>query len=355
MRRTVRTPLTVTLLALSMAPSAFAQNAPSPAASAPTPGVLVGVDRPRGRAAVHLLDATGTLRPLRLEVDAQTTESSDTGTGSPTLSPDGTWVAYTRNRVPYVRRATGGPELRVMPPGRARAAEVTFVAWSPDSARVLFHLHGESSLDGPEPILPSPAGFYAFEPATQRRVAFHGSVAAAWGWADNSTLYGATDREGTRSFVRASLDGSAPAVLFASPISSSPLVFTVRNGRVVQLSGTAGANANDSRVEVRNTDGTGLHDVSPRAGWATYQQPRLSPDGATVIFTRESRTSAPGSLDLVPATVGAPRALTACAQCRYAWITPTTIAMLSHNTLTRLALDGTSSPVTTQGTLRVWW
>jgi len=337
-------------LALAFAAPAAAQTSPAAAPAA----VLVGVARPRNQLALSLLGAPGApARPLRVTCDAQTSAAVGLGSGDPTLSPDGAWVAYTRAGLPYVRRVAGGRELAVMPPGRRVGAEVSFTGWSPDGARLLYHLHGASQMEGPEPVLPAPEGFYALELATMRRTPAPAAVRACEGWLDAGSLL--VQREGgaePAALVRAPLDGAAPAVLSALPAGSVSAI-DHRAGWVAFLAGTAGRTPGDSRVEVRRVDGTGAREVSPRAPWATYQHPRLSPDGAWVVYEQATGRHVGTDLQIAPTGPGAARALTGCLGCRYTWESPASLLVLDRGGLRRVALDGAVAPVALPGAATV--
>lgn len=336
-----------TALLLALAAPAAAQT-PTPAAG--PRAVLVGVARPRSQLALSLLGAPGApARPLRIQCDAQTSAAVGVGSGDPTLSPDGAWVAYTRGGLPYARRVAGGRELAVMPPGRRVGAEVSFTGWSPDGARLLFHLHGAARMEGPEPVLPAPEGFYALELATARRAPAPAAVRACEGWLDATSLL--VLREGgaePAALVRAPLDGAAPVVLSALPAGSVSAV-DHRGGWVTFLVGTAARTPGDSRVEVRRADGTGAREVSPRASWATYQHPRLSPDGAWVVYEQATGRHVGTDLQIAPTGPGAARTLTSCLGCRYTWESPASLLVLDRGGLRRVALDGTVAPVALPG------
>lgn len=309
--------------------------------------VLAAVTRPRGRIALVALGGpTEAPRPLGIECDARTSEYADWGDGLPTLSRDGAWVAYTRGDLPYVRRVEGGREIAVMPPGRRRGAEVSFVAWSPDASKLLYHLHGRSTLDGPPAVLPSPEGFYALEVATMRRVALPAAVPVAIGWVDDTAVLGWNAAGGgSGALLRVPLDGGAPTVLSTVPGPGEAQPFHPVAGWVSLLVGSAGRTPGDSRVEVRRPDGSGAREVTPRAAWAAYQSPQLSPDGARVAYQNEATRRAT-TLDVAPTGEGAPRTIIPCAGCRYAWDSPTSLIVWGSGPVRRVTLDGASAPIT---------
>lgn len=344
-------------LALSVAPTAFAQTTDAGAGTASRGAVVVvGVARPRVQLALMQLGAPGqSPRPLRITCDAQTSAAVGIGSGNPTVSPDGVWVAYTRAGLPYVRRLAGGRELPVMPPGRRVSAEISFTAWSPDSARLLYHLHELPSEDGPTAVLPAPEGFYTLEVASMRHTAVRPTPENAEGWVDASSLVMHRNAGGgaAQELVRVPLDGSARTTLSTLPAAGTINAIDVRGQWVAFVAGTTGRNPGDSRVEVRRLDGTGAREVSPRASWADYQFPRLSPDGAWVVYERASERHVGTTIEIASTSAGAARTLTSCLGCSYTWESPTSLIVLDRGGMRRVALDGTVSPIALPGASRV--
>lgn len=348
---------TAAALVLAITPSVFAQTADAGAGAASDRRVVVvGVARPRTQLALMQLGAPGQpARPLRITCDAQTDAAVGIGSGYPTVSPDGNWIAYTRAGLPYLRRVAGGRELSVMPPGRRVDAEITFTSWSPDSARLLYHLHEVPREEGPTAVLPAPEGFYTLEVATMRHTAVRPTPESIEGWVDASSLVMHRNPGGgaAQELVRVPLDGSARTTLSTLPAAGTINAIDVRNAWVAFTAGTAGRTPGDSRVEVRRLDGTGAREVSSRGMWADYQFPRLSPDGAWVVYERASERHVGTTIEIAATSTGAARTLTSCLGCRYTWESPTSLIVLDRGGMRRVALDGTATPIALPGAARV--
>lgn len=276
-------------------------------------------------------------RDLGLVTD-DTGGSIDYGSGAPVLSGDGQWLAYLDDGRLEIARVDGTAKHRITK-HKGNRVEVLIAGFSPDSGRLMFHQGEVQSEEGaalPKGVV---AGFYELVLADRSLV--HEPALESFRTYDadgRHVVFQSMLPDRAKTLMSFDLDADASEELqriedsfgFSQPVLvADRLAFVYHPGQ------------GRSRVAMDALRGGARKDVSPEGGFAQYQWPHISPDANHVTYTDET------TLVLYTIDDGASRTLITCTErhCDHAWESPTTLLVLDGKQLSRVSLEGTSTPL----------
>ncbi len=260
------------------------------------------------------------------------------GSGSPRLSPDGSWLAFiVKNGSTLTLRRVDGTREAIVATYPTDSVELLISGWAPDGQSLLYHLGEVDDDEGTRLPRGALAGFYRVQLADLKPTRVPGLAAfEAWLADGSGVIYQReVDREGTFSaLMRVEL---APA---AKPISlyeiDAPFGFgqlTLRGDEVVFV--------HDAAIVRSKLDGSGRESLTPRGQFAQYQRPRRSPDGERLAYLDER------TIKVITLEQKEPMTVLTCEarRCEYAWESDDSLLVVDSGELRRVGLDGAATPI----------
>lgn len=247
---------------------------------------------------VWRIGSEGSSKRLSLKLDAEQSGALGRGSTLPLPSPDGRWLAFTRENDVWLLDPDTGESRRITHVGAPAddhylAVFVYLTAWSPDSSRILYHVAAGLAEDaeGEGPVLkerPREYGYFIFDRAeeTQLPLELHGQFQAWLPDGDFLLL-----PEETRPLVQ-------PLLRF-NPLTKTLAAVGSLLGWYGQISVSADgrwalagvgqqAEGRLTTQLIRIDLATGeTSPVTPVGEWADYQWPRFSPSARFIAYVRQ--------------------------------------------------------------------